>query len=125
MERYPLFCYIIIIKSPIYTKGNRRIDGAGTIQRFIFITLPYLKNTIVVTTLLRTVWEFKTVDMIMNLTGGGPVRRTTTLSIYLSQQAIKTNNFGYGSAIGVIYFVILALFSLIYLKLSGFGEEDF
>lgn len=103
---------------------SSKLDGASAFQRFIYITIPYLKNTIVITTLLRTVWEFKTVDMILNLTGGGPVRLTTTLSIYLSQQALNTNDFGYGSAIGVLYFIILTIFSLFYLKVSKFGKDE-
>jgi multiple sugar transport system permease protein len=101
-----------------------RVDGAGRWSSFIYITLPYLKNTIVLTTLLRAVWEFKAVDVIMNLTGGGPINTTTTLSMYLVQQAITIRNFGYGSAIAVLIFLCLLLFTIFYLKLSGFGKEE-
>ena len=50
-----------------------RVDGSTKFQTFRFITLPMLKNTIVLTTLLRTIWEFNSVDLIYSLTGGGPV----------------------------------------------------
>ena len=100
------------------------IDGGGVLSRFWYITLPYLKNTIVFTTLLRAVWEFNSVDIIMNLTGGGPMSLTSTLSIYLANQAIKTRNFGYGSAVGVISFMIMLVFAVVYLKLSNFGKEE-
>ena len=99
------------------------IDGGGRFVAFTKITLPYLKDTIILTTLLRTVWEFKAVDIIYNLTSGGPVYVTTTLSMYLAQQAIKLNNFGYGSAIAVTSFFILLIFAILYLKLGKFGEE--
>ncbi len=99
------------------------MDGGGRFIALTRITLPYLKDTIVLSTLLRTVWEFKSVDIIYNLTAGGPVQATTTLSMYLAQQAITLNNFGYGSAIAVTIFVILLVFAVVYLKVGQFGEE--
>lgn len=102
-----------------------RVDGGGWWKRLIYITLPYLKNTIVLSTLLRAVWEFNQVDLIYTLTGGGPARLTTTLSMYIVDQAINANNFGYGSALTVVAFVILLTFAAFYLGLSRFGKEEF
>src|SRR5699024_177830 len=65
------------------------VDGAGKIKQFGYITLPHLKNTIVLTTLLRIVWEFNNVDLIFNLTGGGPANSTTTLSMYIANMAVN------------------------------------
>lgn len=101
-----------------------RVDGSTKFQTFRFITLPMLKNTIVLTTLLRTIWEFNSVDLIYSLTGGGPVGKTTTLSMLIANQAIKTSNYGYGSALSVVSFAILAVIAVIYMKLSGFGKEE-
>ena len=101
-----------------------RIDGANSWQIFCRITLPYLKDTIVLTTLLRCVWEFNSVDLIYNLTSGGPARMTTTLSLYIMQQAIQTGKYSYGATLSVISFLILLVFAAIYLKLSRFSEED-
>jgi len=95
-----------------------KVDGAGRIKTFIHITLPQLKNTLVLTTLLRCVWEYNNVDLIFNLTGGGPAHHTTTLSMYVAELAIRENNFGYGSAITVISFTILLVFVVTYLKIS-------
>lgn len=99
------------------------VDGGGRLQTFRYITLPLLKDTIVLTTLLRTIWEFNSVDLIYSLTGGGPVGKTTTVSLLIANQALHTSNYGYGSAISVISFCILAVFAVIYIKLSGFGKE--
>ena len=63
-------------------------------------------------------------DLILNLTGGGPVHKTTTLAVYLANTARKDGNFGYGSALAVISFLILLVFAAGYLKLSGFGKEE-
>jgi len=101
-----------------------RVDGANRLQTFKSITLPLLKNTILLTTLLRTIWEFNSVDLIYSLTGGGPVGKTTTLSMLIANQALSTNNYGYGSAISVISFFILAFTAFIYIKASGFGKES-
>lgn len=102
-----------------------RVDGGGWWKMLCYITLPYLKNTIVLSTLLRAVWEFNQVDMIYTLTGGGPARLTSTLSMYLVNQAIGANNFGYGSALAVVSFMILLCFAGIYLWTSRFGKEEF
>lgn len=101
-----------------------QIDGGGPWIRFRFVVLPYLKDTIVLGSLLRTAWEFKNVDIIINLTGGGPANRTTTLAMYTVRQAISTTNFGYGSALAVIGFLILSVFAFAYLNLAKFGKGD-
>lgn len=99
------------------------IDGAGAWQKFRYITLPNLKQTIVLTTMLRFIWEFNSVDMLYTLTNGGPVRMTTTLSIYMMKTAVIGGNYGYGSTIGVVVFIALLLFAAVYMKASKFGGE--
>jgi len=100
-----------------------RVDGASRWKSFIYVTLPQLKNTIVLTTLLRVVWEFNNVDLIFNLTGGGPAHSTTTLTMYIAEIAVHGSNFGYGSALTVISFAILLIFAALYLKLSRYEKE--
>jgi multiple sugar transport system permease protein len=101
------------------------VDGAGRWKSFVHITMPFLKNTIIFTTLLRAVWEFNNVDLIFVMTNGtgGPVDMTTTLPMYIVKQAIFAQDFGYGSALTVVGFFILLLFAVLYLKLSRFGKE--
>ncbi len=100
------------------------IDGCGPIKNFVYITLPFLKESIIFATLLRGIWEFNSIDMIFTMTNGGPMDKTTTLPIYMMKTAIIKGNYGYGSAIGVIAFLILLVFALIYMKLTGFGGEN-
>jgi multiple sugar transport system permease protein len=100
------------------------VDGGGRWKAFTHITLPFLKNSIILSTLLRAVWEFNNVDMIFAMTGGGPADHTMTMTMYVANQAIVAQNFGYGSALTVTAFLILMLFAIVYLKLSGFGQED-
>jgi multiple sugar transport system permease protein len=99
------------------------VDGAGRWQAFRRITLPLLKDAIVLATLLRGIWEFNNVDVIYTMTGGGPGDLTTTLPLYVVNQAIRYHEFGYGSALSVLCFVILFSFAILYLRLSRFGRE--
>ncbi|KQL41783.1 transporter [Bacillus sp. FJAT-25509] len=100
-----------------------KMDGAGRVKSFLYVTLPSLKNTIVLTTLLRVIWEFNNVDLLFNLTGGGPAHSTTTLTMYIAEQAVHGSNFGYGSALTVVAFGILLLFAIIYLRITRYDRE--
>lgn len=100
------------------------VDGGGRWRAFVSITLPYLRGAIMLSTLLRAVWEFNNVDLIYNMTGGGPANKTMTLPLYIANEAIASQNFGYGSALTIVAFIILTIFALVYLKLGGFGKED-
>ncbi|MDE1548623.1 carbohydrate ABC transporter permease [Jeotgalibaca caeni] len=99
-----------------------RVDGASRSQQLFYITLPQLKRTIVLTTLLRSVWEFNNVDLLYNLTGGGPADSTMTYAMYIANTAVHGTNFGYGSALTIVAFVILTVIAAIYLKISKFEE---
>jgi multiple sugar transport system permease protein len=90
-----------------------KVDGAGRVKSFWFVTLPQLKNTIVLTTLL-----------LFNLTGGGPAHSTTTLTMYIAEQAVHGSNFGYGSALTVVAFGILFIFAAVYLRITRFEREE-
>jgi len=123
----PFFAIMILarlqtIPQDIYEASE--VDGAGSVKKFMYITLPHLKESIVLATLLRAIWEFNSVDLIMNLTGGGPANATTTLSMYIVNTAVRDQNFGYGSALSVVSFFILFIFAVGYLKISRFGKED-
>lgn len=100
------------------------IDGCGPIKNYFYITLPYLKESIIFATLLRGIWEFNSIDMIFTMTNGGPMDKTTTLPIYMMKTAIIKGNYGYGSTIGVIAFLILLGFAIMYIKLSGYGGKE-
>ncbi|WP_214109539.1 carbohydrate ABC transporter permease [Acrocarpospora catenulata] len=99
------------------------VDGATRLRRFVHITLPHLKDAIVLSTLLRAVWEFNNVDLLYTLTGGGPAHQTTTLPLYVAAKAVQSHDFGYGSALTTVAFLILTFFSIAYLRLSKFGAR--
>ena len=100
------------------------VDGAGPVRKFVSITWPHIRQAVVIATLLRAVWEFNNVDLLYTLTAGGPASSTTTLPLYVAQTAIQDRDFGYGSALTVVAFGILTLFSLIYLRISKIGKDE-
>lgn len=122
----PFFAILILaelqsVPKDLYEAAN--VDGANRWHRFRFVTLPHLRAVIILSTLLRGVWEFNNVDLIYTLTGGGPADVTTTLPLYISQLATTAQDFGYGSALTTVAFVILLFCSLLYLRLSKFDRE--
>jgi multiple sugar transport system permease protein len=122
----PFFAILLLadlqsIPKDLYEAAS--VDGAGRWRRFISVTLPHLRDAIVLSTLLRAVWEFNNVDLIYTLTGGGPANQTTTLPLYVARKAVDSHDFGYGSALTVAGFVILLFFSILYLRVSKFGSR--
>jgi multiple sugar transport system permease protein/alpha-1,4-digalacturonate transport system permease protein len=82
------------------------VDGASAWQRFRHITVPGLRPTTFLVTVLLTIGSFKVFDLILLLTGGGPGYSTLVLSQYIYQQGFEQNNFGYASAISVVLFAV-------------------
>jgi multiple sugar transport system permease protein len=75
-----------------------RIDGASSIQTFIYITLPLLRQSILVALLWRLIDTFRIFDVVYLLTAGGPARATEMVSIYVYNYGFKSFNLGYASA---------------------------
>jgi multiple sugar transport system permease protein len=101
---------------------SAKIDGAARWQRFLYVTLPLIRGTIVISTLLRVIWTFNYIDIIYTMTEGGPLNATRTLAMYIFESAYTDSDFGYAATLAVITCIILALFSMIYWKLGGAQE---
>ncbi len=108
------------IPSELYKQA--KIDGANFINRFFKITLPLIKPVIVVALLFRTIDAIRIFDLIYVLTGGGPGGSTTSVSLYAFKYYL-TGDFGYGSAISVIIFLLASILAILYIKFGNFTEE--
>jgi multiple sugar transport system permease protein len=93
-----------------------RVDGAGPWRRFISITLPLLKPTSVFVVLISFIGAFQLFDPIFVMTQGGPANATTTAVYYIYQQAFQYLQLGYASALSVVLFAIILVFSMIQLR---------
>ena len=99
------------------------IDGAGPFQRFTDITLPQLRDVLVVVVLLRAIWDFKEFDLSYLMTGGGPVKATQTLSLLVYEEAFRLNRMGMASTYVVAMMLVLLGFTLLYLRQTNRLEE--
>ncbi|HCT92680.1 MAG TPA: sugar ABC transporter permease [Lachnospiraceae bacterium] len=98
------------------------MDGCGTFRKFFTLTLPYIKPTIIMTILLRTIWIFNSFDLVVIVTEGGPANYSQTLPSYMYTQAFSSYDFGLAGAFGVLLMVILTLYALIFLKITQYDK---
>jgi multiple sugar transport system permease protein len=99
-----------------------RIDGAGPVARFFDVTLPQLRDVLVVIVLLRAIWDFKEFDLIFLLTGGGPVISTQTLSLLVYKEAFALNQMGMAAAYAVVMMAIMLIFMIVYIRRTRESE---
>ncbi|QGH35915.1 ABC transporter permease subunit [Gracilibacillus salitolerans] len=120
----PFFAIMIlaglqVIAKEMYEAAD--IDGASKLQKLFYITIPSLKNVIIITILLRIIWVSNSVDIIHNMTGGGPSYSTQTLSVYIFNKATVLD-LGYSSSMALFLMFMLAMVAVPYLK-NAFKER--
>jgi multiple sugar transport system permease protein len=91
------------------------VDGANGFQKLFKITIPSLKNIIFITTMLRIIWVANSVDIIFNLTEGGPAYSTQTLSVFIFNKG-NSLNLGYAATMSIMLTLVLLLVAILYLK---------
>ncbi|MCI5955418.1 MAG: sugar ABC transporter permease [Clostridiales bacterium] len=121
----PFFALMILaglqsIPEELYEAAN--IDGASGLQKLFYVTIPSLKNTIFVTTMLRIIWVANSVDVIYNMTEGGPAFATQTLSVYIYKEA-SILNMGYASAMAILLMLVLMVVAIPYLRTTFSNQE--
>lgn len=109
---------------PLELYDAAKVDGAGAIRRFFDVTLPQLREVLVVVIVFRTIWTFNKFEEIYLLTKGGPGTSTFNLAIYSFEQSMANLKLGVGAATGVVMMVMLLIGSVVYLRVAGFGREE-
>lgn len=99
------------------------IDGASKFQIFIRITLPLMKNSILFTCIMSTIGTFSMFTEPKILTQGGPINTTMSTVLYLYNTNFKFLKMGYASAMAVVYFILMLVFTLIQMKIGGEKKE--
>ena len=93
------------------------IDGATGWQKFYRVTLPLLGSTVRLSVFFAVVGSLQLFDMIMPLTGGGPSNATQTLVTFLFSFGVMRMQVGFGSAVGVVLFVICVTLAFSYKRI--------
>ena len=116
----PLVMLIVlggIAAIPIEPYESAQIDGAGMWQMFRYITLPLITPFLFIAAMIRGIDAVKSFDVIFAITQGGPGSASETINLYLYSVAFIYYDLGYGSAIAVIFFVLIVALAAVLLYL--------
>lgn len=88
------------------------LDGASLVQRFRYITLPYIRPVLKTTTLIVTAWTMQLFDVVYIMTAGGPARKTQLVALEIYNQAFKNDDLGTACALSLAMLAVIFLLSL-------------
>lgn len=94
------------------------LDGARGVRAFWYITLPSIRNILIVAVLITSIGAFKVFDLIYVTTRGGPAHATEVFGTYIYLQAFNLGNMGYANTIAVCLLIIAVVLGLLQLKYS-------
>lgn len=100
------------------------IDGATPFQRFIHVTIPNIKEILVVNCVTTVIGAFQVFDEVYVMTAGGPGKSSEVLGTYLYRTGFRNDEMGYASAIAVLIFLVTFVLSIGQMRLSRVGEEE-
>jgi len=118
----PFFTIMIIAALqgvPVELHEAAKIDGANKVIDFWYVTLPFIKPVLVLTTLLRGIWILNMPEIIYSMTGGGPAGSSHIITTYMIEKTMSLD-YGLASAIGLINILILSVYTLTYMHFSRF-----
>src|SRR5215216_3815664 len=101
---------------------SARLDGAGTMKRIRYITVPLLRPTTLFLLVIGIISSLQVFTQIFVMTSGGPVNKTTTMVYYMYLWAFKYYDMGYASTLAFALFVILLVFTGFQLHLARKAE---
>lgn len=118
----------------LYQAGSRQIpeilyeaatiDGAGRLAKFLYITLPQLKYTVVTSSILIFTGTLTYFDLIYVMTEGGPASATRILPLHQYITAFQELKFGPGSVIAIVLAVFGIGLSIFLLRITGYGKME-
>lgn len=122
---YVVMLFIVAIqKIPNDLYDAAKVDGAGKLKRFCYITVPQVRQMLFVTMVLTVVGAFTVFNEPYILTGGGPGTATMVLSLHMYQTGFVKNNMGGASAIAMVIFLITAVLSSVQFFTYGADKGD-
>lgn len=117
---YNMMFYLSAMQNiPEETYEAAKVDGAGPIRSFFSITLPQMMPTMLLTLIMTTNGNLQLFDEVVNITGGGPAETTTTMSLYIYNNAfVYSPNFGYSVLMSYVIVLMVAVIAFIQFKIT-------
>lgn len=104
---------------PTEIEEAARMDGANSFQNFWYITLPLLSGTIKTSVQMSVLGSIQQFILVWVMTKGGPVNASEVMATYMYRFGFVRFQFGYGSAVAIIMFLVCVIFSLLYRQLTN------
>ncbi|WP_418715200.1 carbohydrate ABC transporter permease [Blautia hydrogenotrophica] len=98
------------------------IDGAGPVKKAIYVTMPLIKEQILVCSIIAIIGAFKLFTEVYSTTAGGPGNQTQVLGLYLYQNAFLHDDLGMAAATGVFIFIITVAISIFQIRITKSGQ---
>jgi ABC-type sugar transport system permease subunit len=117
-----LIFYAALATVPEELLESAEVDGAGGFRALVLIKLPLIKYHIGFVTLIQLTSAFREFDTVFALTGGGPGRTTNVLSLLVYNEGISAANLGMANAISFTMLIIVAIISLVYIRMARLSE---
>ena len=100
------------------------VDGVTGWKRFCYVTFPLLAPSFTINMVLAVERSFKQYDLLYALTGGGPGRASELISMTIYNECFTNKRAGYGTALGIILFLIIVVITLFQMKVLGKRDEN-
>lgn len=119
---YMILFFAALRRIPRHLYEAARLEGAGAFWCFFKITLPLLRQNILVAVLLAVTGGFAGFDLFFTMTNGQPYNSTEVPATWIMKQAFDNDQLGYGIALTVILTTVVCLISLVYLRYAERGH---
>ncbi len=121
---YDMILFVVAIQAiPEEMYEAASIDGASVVQKFLNVTVPMVRETILVLTTITVIGGFKVFDIIWVMTAGGPNNASQTLGSYLYRVGFRNDEMGYASALATLLFFITLILTFVQLRIGKTGSE--
>jgi ABC-type sugar transport system permease subunit len=115
---YNLVIFIAALQAiPRSVTDAARVDGATSWQIFRHITLPLLKPTILLASILTMISAFQVFELFQVMTRGGPADQTLAMSLTIYRNAFRYQQMGWAAAMSVVLFILVFAISLVQTRL--------
>ena len=117
-----IFAGLQTIPAEIYEAG--RIDGASEWQMFRRLTVPLLRNIMVMVVILTIIGSFQVFDIVQVTTKGGPANASMVLQMYIYNKAFTQFDFGYAATMSLALFAMLVVITFTQLRMARANQSD-